>query len=72
MDTKEFASKSEQKRVEPFLRERIAALLADNERLRAVAQAVVAWYENAGNADPNQDSPGSVNLWEQARAALKG
>ena len=47
-------------------------LLAENRALRQVAQAVVDWYENAGDADPDQKSTGSVELWTQARTALKG
>lgn len=37
-----------------------------------LAQAVVDWYENAGNADPDKDSPGSVELWELAKKVLAG
>lgn len=49
-----------------------STLEAENERYRAFAQRVVAWYENAGNADPDQQSDGSRELWSAARQALKG
>ncbi len=31
---------------------------------------VLPWYENAGNADPDQKSAGSVDIWAKCRAAL--
>ena len=38
--------------------------------LVALAEAIILWYENAGDADPIPPSPGSVHLWSAAREAL--
>jgi hypothetical protein len=47
-----------------------AKLIAAAPELYALAKSVVDWYENAGNADPDQDSQGSAQLWSKARAVL--
>ena len=36
----------------------------------ALAESIVRWYENAGDSDPDQESPGSIKLWRQAKAFL--
>jgi hypothetical protein len=58
-------------------RDTITELRADRDRLRervkeleAFAASVRDWYENAGNADPDRESPGSRELWSAARSAL--
>lgn len=47
-----------------------ARLMAAAPDLAALAQAVVSWYENAGNEDPDKKSPGSAELWREAKKAL--
>lgn len=38
--------------------------------LLAVADVVIAWYENSGPTDPDAKSAGSVDLYNMARAAV--
>ena len=48
-----------------------AILIAAAPDLLAACEAVVQWYENAGNEDPDQQSAGSVDLWAKCRNAAQ-
>jgi hypothetical protein len=46
-------------------------LQEQRDELLEFAKRVVAWYESAGNEDPDQQSIGSDILWSEAKALVK-